>query len=323
MSFESIINKFNKLSNKSVILEDETGAKLEFLKDKYVSHITKYIEKEYQHLPLDQVFKNDEYGKGFFKKLSEKLGKECFSTEYKSYKSYYRIENVLCGKCVAKDEKEMKRCLHFVKDLEHFFDITLLVNPEEVTYTKNMYLNSLVFPLLKLMVDTDFYYYIPKSKKSAGYICYRNQLKMIEANIDALYGDSNKTMLDLWLEIINPLYNIVGDSEENPGGDYPGITSKLWFDANPNLKFFDCVYEIAQKDYETYEKIVLGTHRNLHFAFDIGKSREEVKNNICIRNRFISKEIRDNFEAEKKLFYTELITAYKYIMKKYMYIDIE
>ena len=97
-------------------------------------------------------------------------------------------------------------------------------------------------------------------------------MKMIENNIDILFRDEKNENYELWQEIIEPLRKIVGDVEGEdsyPGGDFPGITSKIWLDANPALAYFDCVYDIAEKDYQLYESINAGRYGEVHFDFTI------------------------------------------------------
>ena len=154
-------------------------------------------------------------------------------------------------------------------------------------------------------------------------------MRMIENNIEILFKDEKTETYEVWQEILKPLRNIIGDGEDidaYPGGDYSGVTSKIWLEANPVLAYFDCVYDIAGKDYQLYKKINAGQYGKLHFNFKIGEEESEVKENVDNRNRYFRDQgIKVGFEniieKEKQVFFSELKKAYINIVKKYMNID--
>lgn len=72
--------------------------------------------------------------------------------------------------------------------MEFFFGTELLSNPEESLHKKNEYIHSLILPLINIMVESDFFYYIPHTTKALGYQCYWNQMRMIEKhNVNVVF----------------------------------------------------------------------------------------------------------------------------------------
>ena len=315
----------------SIIKLSEDGIVYEVLLDKIISFMEKLFRGEkYSHKTTYEA-----QMKIFFEALcakfrtegkeDDRLAKGCNS--HRSFTRYF--DKAITKKNGPISIEDEKKCIHIIKDMEFFFDTKFLSNPEESLHKKNEYIHSLILPLIDIMVKSDLFYYIPHTTKALGYQCYWNQMRMIENNIDILFRDEKTESYELWKEILEPLRKIIGDGEDDdsyPGGDFPGITSKVWLDVNPVLAYFDCVYDIAEKDYQLYEGINAGQYGEVHFNFKIGKDEFEVGENIKKRASFFeSKEIRnkseDDFEKEKQVFFEEFKKAYKKIVKQYMNID--
>lgn len=315
----------------SIIKLSEDGIVYEVLMDKYISFMQKlfrgekYKNKTRYESQMDIFL--EELGAKFRTegKEDDRLAKGCNS--YKSFTRYF--DKAITKKNGPISIEDEKKGIHIIKDMEFFFDAKLLSNPEESLYKKNEYIHSLILPLIDIMVKSDLFYYIPHTTKALGYQCYWNQMKMIENNIDILFRDEKTESYELWQEILEPLRKIIGDGEEDdsyPGGDFPGITSKIWLDANPILAYFDCVYDIAEKDYQLYESINAGRYGKVQFNFKIGEDEFEVRENIKKRaSYFRSQRIRDgfedDFEKEKQVFFMEFRKAYVKLVKQYMHID--
>lgn len=147
---------------------------------------------------------------------------------------------------------------------------------------------------------------------------------MIEKNIEILFKDEDKNAYALWQEIMEPFRRIIGDGDSDdsyPGGDFPGITSSLWLEANPAIGYFDCVYDIAETDYELYEQIINGNYKNINFNFTIGSSRDEVEKQVAQRRDFfrtkgVDEDAKNNFEKEMQLFYIEFEKTYLNILEQ-------
>lgn len=315
----------------SIIKLSEDGIVYEVLLDKYISFMEKlfsdkkYKNKKTYNVQMDIFFEELNAKFRTEGKIEDRLAPGCNS--YKSFERYF--DKAITKKNGPISNEDEKKCIHIIKDMEFFFDTKLLSNPEECLHKKNEYIHSLILPLIDIMVKSDLFYYIPHTTKAIGYQCYWNQMRMIENNIDILFRDEKTESYELWKEILEPLRKIIGDGEDDdsyPGGDFPGITSKVWLDANPILAYFDCVYDIAEKDYQLYESINAGQYGEVHFNFKIGEDEFEVSENIKKRTSFFeSKEIRnkseDDFEKEKQVFFEEFKKAYEKIVKQYMNID--
>ena len=136
--------------------------------------------------------------------------------------------------------------------------------------------------------------------------------------------DEYKNVYALWQEIMKPFRRIIGDGDSDnsyPGGDFPGITSSLWLEANPAIGYFDCVYDIAETDFELYEQIINGKYKNIHFNFEIGTNKEDVEKRVEQRRDFfrtkgVDDETKNDFEKEMQLFYIEFEKAYLNIVKQ-------
>lgn len=256
-----------------------------------------------------------------------------FNEECNSYRTYTRtFDNVIEAKFNSSTVKGKyeRKCIHLLKDMEVFLGVKLLGDPEESLRKKNEYIHSLILPLIDIMIKTDLFYYLPHSTKALGYQCYWNQLRMIENNIEILFKGEAQEKYEVWQEILEPLRKIIGDGEDEdcyPGGDFSGITSELWLNANPALAYFDCVYDVAERDYQLYKSIIDGHYGNVHFNFMIGEDESEVKESIEKKNKYFIKEglkaAQGNFEKEKQVFFIEFRKAYVKIVKDRMNIESE
>lgn len=314
----------------STIKLSEDGVEYEVMLDKFIKLMENLFEGDKYKNKTTYDAKMTIFLEELNAKFLKEKNKKQLSENYGSLTSFKRyFDKPITKKNGPISIEDEKKCIHIIKDIEFFFDVKLLSNPEEGLHKKNEYINSLILPLIDIMVKSDLFYYIPHTTKALGYQCYWNQIKMIENNIDILFRDEKNENYELWQEIIEPLRKIVGDGEEEdsyPGGDFPGITSKIWLDANPALAYFDCVYDIAEKDYQLYESINAGRYGEVHFNFKIGKDELEVRKNIEKRADFFKREkIRtkseDDFEKEKQVFFMEFRKAYVKIVKQYIHID--
>ena len=304
--------KFAKYNVSKVYLSYE-GIKYEFSPEKYKELLMNYLKnKPYASMPKRELFTN------FLADLNEKLeGKRRFSKEIGEGRTFERnfVDIAIKGR-KPKSAAAEERCVNIIRDMELFFETKLLSNPDDVMKKKNEYIHALILPFIDLMAKTDLYYYIPHTIKATGHNCYRNQFKMIEDNIQILFdGEESDETFKLWQEIIEPLRSIIG-------GNYPGIKSGIWLDANSNLAYFDCVYEIAEKDYQLYKEIIKKTKfSKIHFNITIGDNKTEVVGNLKERKAYFDEHRIKDYETEQQAFFAEFKKAYLDIVKQYMYID--
>lgn len=286
--------------------------------DKIITYMDKYFDEE----PYKSKTRLEDQITAFLNELIDKFGEERYARECNSPKTFNRYLEALTE---DKSKYYRKQCFSLIKDMELFFNTQFLSDPQESLSKKNQYIDSLLRPLIGIMVNSDFFYYVPHTTEALGYKCYWNQVSMIEKNIEILFKkDEYKNVYSLWQEIMEPFRRIIGDGDTGdsyPGGDFPGITSSLWLEANPAIGYFDCVYDIAETDYELYEQIINDKYKHIHFNFEIGANKEDVEKRVEQRRDFfrtkgVDNETKNDFEKEMQLFYIEFEKAYLNIVKQ-------
>lgn len=306
--------------NTSSIKLTEDGITYEVLLENIIAYMNRHFDEE----PYKSKTRFEDKITAFLNELIDKFGEERYARGCGSAKTFNRYFIALTKEDKSKDDRYRKKCLCLIKDMELFFNTQFLSDPQEGLSKKNQYIDSLLRPLIDIMVNSNFFYYIPHTTEALGYKCYWNQVNMIEKNIALLFSDEDKNVYALWQEIMEPFRRIIGDGDSDdsyPGGDFPGITSSLWLEANPAIGYFDCVYDIAETDYELYEQIVSGKYKNIHFNFEIGTNKEDVEKRVEQRRDFfrtkgVDDETKNDFEKEMQLFYIEFEKAYLNIVKQ-------
>ena len=306
---KSLKDRFSKYNNEEVYFTID-NIKYKFLCDEYISTMTEYLNKKEYYGKKNY---RDIIGEFLFdinQTFSEKR-----SSNFYSGRTFEKIfdEIAIKGRD-PKSEKEKKKCINMIRDLEKFFNKQFLADPENNLHTTNKYINSLMMPLIDSMFESKFYSYLPHSTNVVGFEVYKNQLKDIEDNIEALFtnikniNEEEKKAFDIWQEILKPIKNIIKN------GDFPGIRQGLWIEINPKLAYFDCVYDIAGVNYGTYEKLCEKNSAKFYFSV----TKEDVKNRekFFIDNGVKGKDDDEKFECEKKLFFTEFKKTYIEILDK-------
>ena len=286
--------------------------------DKIITYMDKYFDKE----PYRSKTRFDDKITAFLEEELIKEGKKRYAEGCNACRTFNNYFKALIKK--DKSKYDHKKCICLIKDMELFFNTQFLSDPQESLSKKNQYIDSLLRPLIDIMANSNFFYYIPHTTEALGYKCYWNQVNMIEKNIEILFKDEDKNAYALWQEIMEPFRRIIGDGDSDdsyPGGDFPGITSSLWLEANPAIGYFDCVYDIAETDYELYEQIINGNYKNINFNFTIGSSRDEVEKQVAQRRDFfrtkgVDEDAKNNFEKEMQLFYIEFEKTYLNILEQ-------
>lgn len=319
-------SKYGQYTSPIELTED--GITYEVLLENIIAYMDRHFDKE----PYKGKTRFEDKITAFLDELIDKFskeGKDRYADRCNTYKTFNRYFEALTKEDKSKEDKSKedryrKKCLSLIKDMELFFNTQFLSDPHESLSKKNQYIDSLLRPLIGIMVNSNFFYYIPHTTEALGYKCYWNQVNMIEKNIEILFRDEDKDVYALWQEIMEPFRRIIGDGDSDdsyPGGDFPGITSSLWLEANPAIGYFDCVYDIAETDYELYEQIINGKYKNIHFNFEIGTNKEDVEKRVEQRRDFfrtkgVDDETKNDFEKEMQLFYIEFEKAYLNIVKQ-------
>lgn len=148
----SLENKFSKYSNKEVYFTID-NIKYKFLRGEYISAMTEYLNKK------------DYYGKKNYRDI---IGEFLFdinqtfskkrSSNFYSGRTFEKIfdEIAIKGRD-PKSEKEKKKCIDIIKDMEKVFNKQLLADPENNLHITNKYINSLMMPLIDTMLESKFY----------------------------------------------------------------------------------------------------------------------------------------------------------------------
>lgn len=308
--YKSFAEKYKECLSRSIVLSEDNI--------KYEVNLTAIIQS------MDKKFagyeENDRDTK--FKKLFDDMADYFKEKERKAEKCGTRrsFDDGYFGPAIKKPEpsiEEQKKCIHIIKDLESFFDKEFLIEQEEGIRRRNQYINSLVLPLISYIVNTDFFSYIPYCKEgSMANSCYRNQLKMIYENIDILFSSEYCEWKSLWHELLKPLEAMICD------GDFPGVVPGIILEANYKLKYFDCVYKIAE-DFSRYE--IMRSKKMIRI--DLGESVKEVNKERIERKSFYKENgiiIDGQIDEIKELqvFYKEFEDAYRTILKEKMKIDL-
>lgn len=322
--------KYGKYTETTILLEDEI--KYEFLIDKFISKMENlFNEEEYKNIKYENTSKfNSKLNLLLNEKMNDKYnekGKERLAVSCNSYKTFHRnFDEVIEKENGKRSVKEERYCINIIKDMEFFFETKFLNDLNNTIRNKNKYIHSLILSLIDIMIESDFFNYIPYAPKSPGYKCYQNQIRMIEDNIKILFKDKDVEVYEFWQEILKPLRRMVCCAE------FPGIEFGMWLKKNPALAYFDhAVYNIADKDYQLYEEIITGKRRmkykgedvKIHFSFNIGENEGEVRKNIEKRTDYLIKKgirngLKYDFEKELRVFYTEFKKAYLKIVEENM-----
>lgn len=243
------------------------------------------------------------------------LEKDVDKVREKNIKRIRRLHNrLLEGQEYVKGSQTVasdKSCYYFLRKVEAYAKKTLLreISDEMQLYNENKYIYSLVLHLIMLIRDSDLFNYIqysttPQSK------CYQNYLKMVEKNVEEIFG-GNPIEYKKWIEIIEPLQRIINE------GSYPGLRPGIWIDKCEELKYFDASYEIAS-DYILYEKV------KDKLIFDLGNNRWEVLAELDKKNKFFEENniTPNDLESEKVVFSNIVLKTYRAIVNEYFGLEV-
>ena len=192
-----------------------------------------------------------------------------------------------------------KVCYDFLKTVEDYVEkskspdsifkykakkIYTKVQNEEPYSHGNYHIYKPIVHLIDDMYASHLFNYLPNSSdhdNKNAYKVYRNELEMIEKNIDVIFAE-NDELLKKWKEIIKPIQRIIYN------GDYPGFREgDIWLEKCNELRYFDCSYSITEvfREYQEIKKKLI---------FDLGDNIVKFKN-VEIKNKgdFMSKGDED------------------------------
>lgn len=174
----------------------------------------------------------------------------------------------------------------------------------------NCKLYGLLNDVLYELEASSFYSYKPGTKED-GFEYYDMRLQSIRNEIDSRFWNKKS--------IREKLYHLVDEEEELiKSYSQPGAPER-WVIANPNLRYYDCVFDFMEECPEIYEEIKNGnisTYWGQTVSFNFYPTEQE-----CIerKNYFTdleTKNIKQNSKYTEDRFYqNELVNAFRRVFE--------
>ena len=163
ITFES---KYGQYTSPIELTED--GITYEVLLENIIAYMDRHFDEE----PYKGKTRFDDKITAFLNELIDKFGEERYARGCGSAKTFNRYFEALTKEDKSEEDRYRKRCLSLIKDMELFFNAEFLSDPQEGLSKKNQYIDSLLRPLIGIMVNSNFFYYIPHTTEALGYKCY-------------------------------------------------------------------------------------------------------------------------------------------------------
>ena len=143
-------------------------------------------------------------------------------------------------------------------------------------------------------VEASSYYAFKPGTEEDGGPHYDAQLQEIRREIDRRFWDNK--------EVRNKLYKIVEEEEEmTKSFSVPGVPLR-WMECNPQIRYFDCVFDFIEESPELYERIKKGELSTIRFNFY--PDEEECK----ARKAYFEKMNKNNYTFDR-LYQNELVNT--------------
>lgn len=284
---EKIRDDFNQMPKPIILHSKKEDKDYLFLKNNFVRWYEDFVSNEKNVGKLDSLYQS----------IMDKVGG--------SSQTFRRVLYKLGGPKMDRFAPD-ETCIEVLVCLENIFKKSFLQEycNQPFKVIANKYIHTLVEQLLKMVVTTDYFNYFEYTTYG-NFECYKNHLRMIEENISTLFGNESEEV-SIWHEILNPLKEIVNN------GTFPGIKEGIWMNTNENLKYFDCVYEIARLDKDIY----LEWNSKRKFSFSIGETENEINENLKKQDKYFENNLPEYFDDENELFANELLSTYRKIVKE-------
>ena len=167
-------------------------------------------------------------------------------------------------------------------------------------------MNTLLYEL-----EASAYYSYKPGTEEDGFAHYDLRLQKIRNEIDRRFWNKK--------EIRNKLYRLVEEEEELiKSYSQPGAPER-WMEANPNLRYYDCVYDFMEESPELYEqiksgKMTMGMGQVISFSFYPTKQDCEDRADYFLN--LIGKDARQNSQYSFDRFYqNELVDAFRTVFE--------
>ena len=281
------------------------AAKYEF-KGKLLKTKIELVENDLAKVPS---YKTIERVKGFFdgeKESGTKKGKTCIKDKSITFETAKELGKALCDG----DEYGL-----LIK-IERSNIMNVMEQAEEIWGSNDLnFIYKLMNKILYELESSVYYSYKPGTEED-GFSYYDMKLQNIRTEIDARFWNKKS--------IKDKLYRLV-EEEEILVKSYsqPGAPER-WIEANPKLRYFDCVFDFMKDNPELYETIKNGEisiANGLVVSFSFYPTKQECDE----RERYFSEAIAKNCKQNSqysldRLYQNELVEAFgKVFENDFMY----
>ena len=149
--------------------------------------------------------------------------------------------------------------------------------------------------VLYLLELSCYFNYIPSTEED-GEAYFSKLMIDIKKDVDRVFGDKQTVRKRLY-ELIDEVDFIVNSCE------VPGVPDS-WLELNPNINYFDCVYDIIEENPELYNRIKVGDFSNLQRPFRFIPSISDI---TARQDYFNEKRKKYPTRTEERLYQDELV----------------
>ncbi|MGN0623186.1 MAG: hypothetical protein ACI4JA_04455 [Oscillospiraceae bacterium] len=153
-----------------------------------------------------------------------------------------------------------------------------------------------IIDLCECLVKSSFYIF--KEDGQAADLYYVQIIDRIKANVVKQSLNTDRKIIDKLKIILDETKEMVWSCE------LPNVCER-WIEVNPNLKYYDAVFDIYNNNHEMYQKII-SSKSKLHFRFI--PTEEELRNEKEYRSRMQDRQERLG-ETYDKQYQDEVISA--------------
>lgn len=151
--------------------------------------------------------------------------------------------------------------------------------------------------ILNLLELSCYFNYIPSTKEN-GELYFYQLMNDIRKDVDRIFGKIKRVRTKLY-ELIDEVDFVVNSCE------VPGVPDS-WLKLNPNINYYDCIYDIIEENPELYKLIKVENLHNLQRRFRLLPSKREI---IARQNYFNEKRLKYPTRTDEGLYQDELVEA--------------
>lgn len=189
--------------------------------------------------------------------------------------------------------------------------MSVVKQAEELWGTSDInYIYGLMNTLLYELEVSSFYSYKPGTEEK-GFDYYDMRLQTIRQEIDSRFWQRKN--------IRDNLYRLVEEEEDIIKSCSHPYAPKRWIEANPKLKFYDCVFDFIEESPELYELIKRGkikTGQGLTISFNFYPTGEECQERREYFADLHNKAAKRNYQYTYDRYYqNELVDAFRIVFE--------